>query len=227
MNEVIRTENLLKVYNEGMSNEVIALDRVNIKIKKGDFVAITGPSGSGKSTLLHMLGVLDKPTSGKVIIDDIDVSELSDDEKTEIRREKIGFVFQQFNLIPLLTAIENVEMPIQLSGKDKTKSSSRALELLKIVNLENRRDHFPNQLSGGQQQRVAIARSLANDPNIILADEPTGNLDSKTSQEIVKLLKDLNLKGYTIVVVTHDASIAKFASKKVYMRDGKVDNHEK
>ncbi len=227
MNEVIRTENLLKVYNEGMSNEVIALDRVSIKIKKGDFVAIAGPSGSGKSTLLHMLGVLDKPTSGKVIIDDIDVSELSDDEKTEIRREKIGFVFQQFNLIPLLTAIENVEMPIQLSGKDKTKSSSRALELLKIVNLENRQDHFPNQLSGGQQQRVAIARSLANDPKIILADEPTGNLDSKTSQEIVKLLKDLNLKGYTIVVVTHDTSIAKFASKRVYMKDGKVDNHEK
>lgn len=227
MNEVIRAESLSKVYNEGMSNEVIALNKVNIKIKKGDFVAITGPSGSGKSTLLHMLGVLDKPTSGKVIIDNIDVSELSDDEITKIRREKIGFVFQQFNLIPLLTAIENVEIPMQLSGKDRTESSRRALELLKIVSLDDRQGHLPNQLSGGQQQRVAIARSLANDPEIILADEPTGNLDSKTSQEIVKLLKDLNLKGYTIVVVTHDVSIAKFASKKIYMRDGMVDSHEK
>ncbi len=227
MNDIVRTENLSKIYNEGMDSEVRALDKVNIKIKKGGFTAIIGPSGSGKSTLLHMLGVLDRPTSGKIIIDDIDVSELSDDEITKIRREKIGFVFQQFNLIPLLTAAENIEIPMQLAGKPREESKNRTMELLRTVNLENRKDHFPNQLSGGQQQRVAIARSLANNPGIILADEPTGNLDSKSSEDIVKLLKDLNLEGYTIVVITHDTSIAKQASKRIYMKDGKVDNYDK
>jgi len=220
---LIELRNVEKIYNEGKENEVRALKGVSLKIHEKDFIAIIGPSGSGKSTLLHMLGCLDKPTKGKVLIDGKDVSKMNDEDLARIRREKIGFVFQTFNLIPTLTALENVELPMKLNGKKASEARERAKELLKIVGLEKRLDHLPSQLSGGEQQRVAIARALANEPEIILADEPTGNLDSKTGFEIVKLMKKLNREGYTFVIVTHDLRIADFANKKIRIKDGKLE----
>ncbi|OGI15688.1 macrolide ABC transporter ATP-binding protein [Candidatus Micrarchaeota archaeon RBG_16_49_10] len=222
MDSVIKTEGLTKIYNQGEENEVDAVKDINLAVKKGDFVSIIGPSGSGKSTLLHLLGCLDRPTSGKVFIDGIDSYALSDNDLARIRREKIGFVFQKFNLIPLLTAVENVEMPLILKGVGKEKARIKAMEILKVIGLADRANHKPGQLSGGQQQRVAIARSLANDPQIILADEPTGNLDTKTGAEIIKLLKDLNKKGITLVIITHDISISRLAHKQINLKDGKV-----
>ena len=220
---LIELRNVEKIYNEGKENEVRALRGVSLKVHEKDFIAIIGPSGSGKSTLLHMLGCLDKPTKGKVLIDGKDVSKMNDEDLARIRREKIGFVFQTFNLIPTLTALENVELPMKLNGKKASEARERAKELLKIVGLEKRLDHLPSQLSGGEQQRVAIARALANEPEIILADEPTGNLDSKTGFEIVKLMKKLNREGYTFVIVTHDLRIADFANKKIRIKDGKLE----
>ena len=220
---LIELRNVEKIYNEGKENEVRALRGVSLKVHEKDFIAIIGPSGSGKSTLLHMLGCLDKPTKGKVLIDGKDVSKMNDEDLARIRREKIGFVFQTFNLIPTLTALENVELPMKLNGKKASEARERARELLKIVGLEKRLDHLPSQLSGGEQQRVAIARALANEPEIILADEPTGNLDSKTGFEIVKLMKKLNREGYTFVIVTHDLRIADFANKKIRIKDGKLE----
>ncbi|HDM05780.1 MAG TPA: ABC transporter ATP-binding protein [Candidatus Aenigmarchaeota archaeon] len=220
---LIELRNVEKIYNEGKENEVRALKGVSLKIHEKDFIAIIGPSGSGKSTLLHMLGCLDKPTKGKVLIDGKDVSKMNDEDLARIRREKIGFIFQTFNLIPTLTALENVELPMKLNGKKASEARERAKELLKIVGLEKRLDHLPSQLSGGEQQRVAIARALANEPEIILADEPTGNLDSKTGFEIVKLMKKLNREGYTFVIVTHDLRIADFANKKIRIKDGKLE----
>ena len=220
---LIELRNVEKIYNEGKENEVRALRGVSLKVHEKDFIAIIGPSGSGKSTLLHMLGCLDKPTKGKVLIDGKDVSKMNDEDLARIRREKIGFIFQTFNLIPTLTALENVELPMKLNGKKASEARERARELLKIVGLEKRLDHLPSQLSGGEQQRVAIARALANEPEIILADEPTGNLDSKTGFEIVKLMKKLNREGYTFVIVTHDLRIADFANKKIRIRDGKLE----
>ena len=222
MNEVIELKNVTKIYNPGKENEVKALRGVNLKVHKSNFIAIMGPSGSGKSTLLHILGCLDRPTSGKVFIDGKDVSRFSDEKLAKIRREKIGFVFQQFNLFPSLTALENVEIPMRLAGVNKSKAKERAKELLKFVDLEKRENHLPNQLSGGEMQRVAIARALANEPEVILADEPTGNLDSKTGTEIIKFMKDLSKKGYTFVIVTHDPLIANFAKRKIRMKDGKL-----
>ncbi|MEM5792902.1 MAG: ABC transporter ATP-binding protein [Candidatus Aenigmatarchaeota archaeon] len=222
MNEIIiETKKLCKYYNEGKENEIKAIDNVNIKIYKGDFVAIVGPSGSGKSTLLHLLGLLDKPSCGKIYFDGQDVSELTDDEMTRLRREKIGFVFQQFNLIPLLTAIENVEVPMSLAGK-KEGVKERAKELLKMVGLGHRLNNKPPEMSGGEQQRVAIARALANDPEIILADEPTGNLDTKTGKEIINILKNMDKKGFTLIIITHDMEIAKVAEKIIKIKDGKI-----
>ncbi len=222
MNEVIELKNVTKIYNPGKENEVKALRGVNLKVHKSNFIAIMGPSGSGKSTLLHILGCLDRPTSGKVLIDGKDVSRFSDEKLAKIRREKIGFVFQQFNLFPNFTALENVEIPMRLAGVNKSKARERAKELLKFVGLEKRENHLPNQLSGGEMQRVAIARALANEPEVILADEPTGNLDTKTGTEIIKFMKGLSKKGYTFVIVTHDPLIANFAKRKIRMIDGKL-----
>jgi len=222
LNEIIKLENVEKVYNLGKHNELKVLDDINLKIKKGEMVTLFGPSGSGKSTLLHIIGCLDRPTKGKLYIDGEDVSKLSDDKLALIRRNRIGFIFQQFNLINIFTALENVEMPMKVANINKNKCRKRAEELLKLVNLSERMDHFPNELSGGEMQRVAIARALANEPTVILADEPTGNLDSKNGKEIFDLMCKLNSKGYTFVIVTHDSNIAKCVKRKISLKDGKI-----
>ena len=224
MNEVIiETNDLCKYYNQGKHNEVKAIEKVNIKIRKGDFIAIVGPSGSGKSTLLHMIGLLDRPSCGKIFFNNQDVSELSDNEMAKIRRENIGFVFQQFNLIPLLTALENVELPMTLNGGTQGENSrKRAESLLKKVGLENRMNNKPPEMSGGEQQRVALARAMANNPEIILADEPTGNLDTNTGGEVMEVLKNVGKKDFTLVIITHDPNIAKFAEKQIRLKDGKI-----
>jgi putative ABC transport system ATP-binding protein len=219
---IIETKDIKKVYNQGKRNELVVLKDVDLKIKKGEMVAIYGPSGSGKSTLLHIIGCLDRPTSGKVYIEGKDVSGLSDDELAVIRGQKIGFVFQQFNLISSLTALENVEIPMRICNINKKKSEKKAKELLTSVGLGERLNHLPGQLSGGEMQRVSLARALANGPDILLADEPTGNLDSKTGEEIINLMKDLNKKGYTFVIITHDPLIAKYADRKLNIMDGKI-----
>lgn len=214
-------KNLTKIYDsEGV--KVKAVDGITFSIPKNKVIAIIGPSGSGKSTLLHLIGCLDKPTSGKVYIDNVDTSKLNDEELAKLRNEKIGFVFQFFNLHPLLTAIENVELPQVIANKPEKERRAKAMALLKLVGLETRANHFPKQLSGGEQQRVAIARALINDPTIIMADEPTGNLDSKSSHEIMKLLVGLKSKA-TIIVITHDMDIAKHADHIIRIRDGKIE----
>jgi len=222
MENLIELQNLEKEYDLGLV-KLHVLRRINLKIKKSEIVAIMGPSGSGKSTMLHMLGCLDLPTKGKVIIDGVDVSKLSENELSKIRREKIGFIFQFFYLIPSLTALRNVELPMTFLGdkiKDKEKKSK---ELLKMVGLQDRMYHRPNQMSGGESQRVAIARALANDPQIILADEPTGNLDSKSGKEIMEILIKLNKeRGVTLILVTHDPSIAKQAERIINLKDGMI-----
>jgi putative ABC transport system ATP-binding protein len=222
MQTLVELKNVSKVYKMEKV-EVLALKEVNMKIKKGEFVAVVGPSGSGKSTLLHMIGCLDRPTKGEVILDGIEVSKLDDNELSKIRAEKIGFVFQFFNLYPTLTALENVELPMMIVEKDREERKKRARELLKIVGMEKRAEHLPSQLSGGERQKVAIARALANDPPLILADEPTGNLDSKSGKEIVTLLDKLQEeRGKTIVMVTHMLDIAKFAERLIYLKDGEI-----
>jgi putative ABC transport system ATP-binding protein len=222
METAIELRDVEKEYDLG-AIKLHVLKEIKLKVKKSDIVAIMGPSGSGKSTMLHMLGCLDRPTRGKVIIDGVDVSRLNDDELAKIRREKIGFIFQFFYLIPSLTALKNVELPmtfIKSSAKDREK---RAKELLKMVGLEDRMYHRPSQLSGGESQRVAIARALANNPQIILADEPTGNLDSKSGKEIMDILVKLNNeRGVTLIIVTHDPSIARHAEKVINLKDGKI-----
>jgi len=227
---MIKLKNVTKIYR--MGDEIIyALKDINLKIKEGEFVSIMGPSGSGKSTLLNIIGCLDKPTKGEVYIGNIKTNDLDDDELTKIRRDKIGFVFQQFNLIPILTALENVELPLIFKYRgamSEEERKRRALECLKMAELDERfASHKPNQLSGGQQQRVAIARALANNPAIILADEPTGALDSKTGEKIMKLLKKLNENGKTIIVVTHDINVAKFGDRIIYLKDGEIEKEEK
>ena len=224
---IIEARDIQKFYNEGMSNELQVLKDIDMKMKEGDMAGIMGPSGSGKTTLLDILGCLLKPTNGELFIDNVKINDLEDDELAHIRRKKIGFVFQQYNLIASYTAIENVEMPMRLSGKSKSSSQRRAKKLLTMVGLDQRLHHLPNQLSGGEQQRVAIARSLANDPKIILADEPTGNLDSKTGKMILDLLRDLNKKeNYTILMVSHDSRIKKVVDKVINLMDGKVVKEE-
>ncbi|MEM3635421.1 MAG: ABC transporter ATP-binding protein [archaeon] len=221
MNSLIRLERVNKVYKMD-SVEVVALQDINFEVKKGDFIAILGPSGSGKSTLLNILGVLDKPSSGKVYLEDKEVSKLSEKELAKIRNEKIGFVFQFFNLYAALTALENVELPMIFKNIPKKQREERARHLLKKVGLEAREKHYPAQLSGGERQRVAIARALANDPPIILADEPTGNLDSKSGKEIMDLFKKIYKEGKTIIIITHDPEIANKAKKKMFLKDGKI-----
>jgi len=200
---------------------------MNLKVKKGEFVAIMGPSGSGKSTTLNLIGALDRPTKGKVYVDGVDISKLSDDELSELRNKKIGFIFQNFNLINRTTVLGNVVMPSIVSGMSKRERVEKAKRLLKLVGLEEEMNRSPRFLSGGQQQRVAIARALMNDPTIVLADEPTGNLDTKTGREVMEYLRKLNKElGTTVIVVTHDPEVAKMADRIVYIRDGRVIGEE-
>jgi putative ABC transport system ATP-binding protein len=221
MNSVIEIENVNKIYSLG-EVKVNALKGINLTIKSGEFVAIIGPSGSGKSTLMHIIGLLDKPTSGKVSLRGKDVSELESDELAALRNVHIGFVFQQFNLLPRTSAVDNVGLPLLYAGVDASERESRAIKALESVGLGDRLDHSPTQLSGGQQQRVAIARALINNPALVLADEPTGNLDSKSGREIMEFLSELNKKGNTIVLVTHEPDIAKGAKRTIEIRDGEI-----
>jgi putative ABC transport system ATP-binding protein len=206
--------------------EVHALRGISITIKEGEFVSAMGPSGSGKSTFMNILGCLDKPTSGRYLLSGNDISSLNKDELAEIRNKKIGFVFQNFNLLPRSTAIENVELPLIYNNIQSNNRTKLAKEALSMVGLEGREKHYPTQLSGGQQQRVAIARAIINEPSIILADEPTGNLDSNTSIEIMEIFKRLNKDGKTIIMITHETDIAAFAERIVMFRDGKVVKEE-
>ena len=221
MNSLIRINNVWKVYGSEEA-KVEALRGLNLDIKQGEFVVVIGPSGSGKSTAMNMIGALDIPSQGKILFDEEDVSRFSENELAEIRGKKIGFVFQSFNLIPTLTALENVTLPLLFQNVNKEMAVERAEKLLTDVGLGRRMTHRPSQLSGGEQQRVAIARALVNNPPIILADEPTGNLDSKTSMEIMNLLKGLNRKGKTIILITHDRNLTKFADRIVQMMDGRT-----
>ena len=216
---IIRTEHLVKTYRMG-SSEVHALDDVSIAVDKGELVAVTGPSGSGKTTLMNIIGCLDRPDAGKYFLMDDDVSKLPKDKLAEVRNRRIGFVFQSFNLIPRVTALENVGLPLLYAGITDTRK--RAKDVLKTLGLENRTHHVPNQLSGGESQRVAIARALITNPSILLADEPTGNLDSKTSDEIIGIFERLNRDGLTILIVTHDPDVAKVCRRELKMKDGKI-----
>lgn len=224
MKEVLRIENLTKRYGKGQ-NEVTAVDNINFSVEKGEFVAIIGPSGSGKSTLLHLIGGVDKPTSGKVYIDGKDIYGLREKDLSILRRRKVGFVFQAYNLIPVLTAEENILMPLLLDGRKEDRQYID--ELLKILDLKDRRKHLPSELSGGQQQRVSIGRALANKPSIILADEPTGNLDTKNSREVLELLK-FSAKKYnqTLILISHDMNIASMADRVISIVDGKISSDE-
>ena len=220
---IIQTDGLKKIYTMGDS-EVRALDGVDISVEKGELIAITGPSGSGKSTLMHILGCLDSPDEGTYHLDGLDVSSLSGDSLAEVRNGKIGFVFQSFNLLPRLTALDNVALPLVYNrNRAQEDHVGLALSALERVGLGERFHHLPNQMSGGQRQRVAIARALVTEPSIILADEPTGNLDSKTGEEILTLFKDLHKEGKTILIVTHDSSVAAVCQRQIFMRDGRPE----
>jgi len=221
-NTIIELKNVWKIYQLG-EVEVQALKDIDFRIKKEEFIAIMGPSGSGKSTLLHMIGVLDRPTKGNIYLDSIDISKLNDSELARLRGRKIGFVFQFFNLYSTLTARENVELPMLILERDKKERKIKSSKLLKTVGLEKRADHLPSQLSGGERQRVAISRALANDPPLLLADEPTGNLDTKTGEEIIKFLDKLQEEEkVTVVMVTHESHIAKYAKRIIRLKDGKI-----
>jgi len=222
---VITLEGITKVYLAG-EVEVAALKGISLHIPEGEFVAIMGPSGSGKSTLMNLIGCLDQPSSGRYVLDGYDVSALTDDQLAWIRNRKIGFVFQSYNLIPRASAVHNVEMPLIYAG-DNQQRRERAMAALESVGLLQRASHLPNELSGGQQQRVAVARALVTDPAILLADEPTGNLDSESSLEIMKLLRELNQQGRTIVLITHEPDIAAFAQRVVRLRDGVIVSDER
>ncbi len=224
------TENLIelkkvKKYYEMGDETVKALDGINVQIKKGDFIAIVGPSGSGKSTMMNMIGALDLATEGEIYLDNEDIEDMDESELAQIRGRKIGFVFQTFNLIPTLTASENILLPMIFQEVSEEEQKDRLDEILKKVQLEHRKTHLPNELSGGERQRVAIARALANNPDVILADEPTGNLDSKTGKEIMKIFSDLNKQGTTIILVTHDPTLTKYASKILKLKDGKLEKN--
>lgn len=218
---MIKIQNVSKIYN---STEVAtkALDDVSFEIKKGEFVAIIGPSGSGKSTLMHIIGALDLPSSGSYSINGTDISRMSDDELSEIRNKEIGFVFQSYNLLPRISALENVILPMKYAGIEKTKRDERGLEVLTAVGLENKLQNKPNQLSGGQKQRVAIARALSMKPSIILADEPTGNLPTNQTNEIMDIFENLNQQGNTIIIITHEEAVAKRAKRVISIVDGKI-----
>ena len=223
--EILRVDNLCKTYGKG-KNEVKALDNVSFSVKKGEFIAIIGPSGSGKSTLLHILGGVDKPTSGKVFMDGNDVYVQNDEQLAIFRRRQVGLIYQFYNLIPILNVVENITLPVKLDGQKV--NHEHVNELLEVLGLADRQKHLPSQLSGGQQQRVSIGRALINAPALVLADEPTGNLDSKNSQEIMELLKYSNKKyGQTMIVITHDENIALQADRIIRIADGKIVSDEK
>ena len=221
MKSVIKMENVSKVYQMD-SVKVEALRNVDLEIKESEFVSIMGASGSGKSTLLHLMGVLDKPTTGNVYLGSVNISKISGEKLARLRGETIGFVFQFFNLYPTLTSKENVELPMVIHEVNKKERAERSVDLLNKVGLRERTDHYPSQLSGGERQRVAIARALANDPSMILADEPTGNLDSKTGVEIMEIFTQLNKEGKTIVMVTHEKNIARYSRRTIHVKDGNV-----
>lgn len=218
---IIKLDNVEKHYLMGESI-VRALDGVDVKINKGDFVVIIGPSGSGKSTMMNMVGALDLPTKGEIYLEGQNIANLGESELAQIRGSKIGFVFQTFNLIPTLTTLENIALPMIFQGINKEERIKKAEKILKDVKLIHRRNHLANELSGGERQRVAIGRALANNPDVILADEPTGNLDTKTGAEILKLFVELNKKGKTIILVTHDLDLIKYANKVLKLKDGKI-----
>lgn len=222
MGALIHIENMKKIYNPG-ENEVRALDGIDLDIEKGDLVAIVGHSGSGKSTLMNMLGCLDTPTSGKYVLDGQDVASMTDNQLADVRNKEIGFIFQGFNLISNLDAVGNVELPLVYRGVSKNERKQLAMEALKSVGLEDRMKHKPNEMSGGQQQRVAVARAVAAKPPIILADEPTGNLDTKSTQEIMEILKELHRSGRTVIIITHDEEIASQAHRVIRILDGRVE----
>ena len=223
---IITVKDLRKTYTMGL-NKVHALKSVSVDVTKNEYVALMGPSGSGKSTLMNLLGCLDTPTAGEYILNDINVSTMEDSELAEVRNKEIGFVFQTFNLLPRLSALENVALPLVYSGMSKTKRLDRAQEVLEMVGLGDRTDHKPNELSGGQRQRVAIARALVNNPAIILADEPTGNLDTKTSIEIMGIFEDIHKAGNTVILVTHEPDIAEHAHRVIRLRDGLIESDER
>lgn len=218
---MIRLNDISRVFKVG-EEDVHALDRVSIGIEAGEYIAIMGPSGSGKSTLLNIIGLLDRPDSGTYHLDNVNTTELDDDRQASVRRHKIGFVFQFFHLVPRLTAAENVELPLILAGIDPGERKERVKKALTAMELSNRADHRPDQLSGGQRQRVAIARAMIMEPGVILADEPTGNLDRTSGTEVVSILEDLNKRGITLIIVTHDPALGKRAKRRIQMMDGRV-----
>lgn len=220
---VIQVQHLIKKYNLG-GQIIHALNDVSFSVDRNEYLALMGPSGSGKSTLMNILGCLDSPSSGSYILNGKEVSRMDDDELANVRNKEIGFVFQTFNLLPRLTALENVALPLVYAGLAKKERRERAEEVMKMVGLQDRMEHKPNELSGGQRQRVAIARALVNDPSIILADEPTGNLDTKTSYEIMKIFQDIQDKGNTVILVTHEEDIARHAKRIMRLRDGKLES---
>ncbi len=221
---MIQMKNITKTYQMG-KQQVHALRGVDLQVSKGEFVAIMGPSGSGKSTLMNVIGCLDAPTSGSYILDDVDVSQISDNQQARVRNKRIGFVFQQFNLLARTTALKQVSLPLMYAGMSRSERLKRAKDALASVGLADRMDHKPDELSGGQQQRVAIARALATQPSIILADEPTGALDTTTGEEILGLFKQMNAQGITIVVITHDPEVAAQAQRTIWIRDGVIQEH--
>ena len=223
MKEIIRLEDICRIYRVG-SQEVRALDGVSLSVYKNEYVAIMGPSGSGKSTLMNILGCLDSPDSGRYILNGTDVSEMDDGEMADVRNREIGFVFQSFNLLPRYNALENVALPMVYAGVPAGERQVKAAQALKSVGLEDRMDHRPNELSGGQRQRVALARALINSPSIILADEPTGNLDTHTSVEIMRLFDEIYRGGNTVIVVTHEEDIAAYAHRVIRLRDGRIES---